>query len=76
LFLYPVSDLFGTQEHRKRCLKIRYALQLALRVKKGQMSSSATSYGLRATEKSKSEEKEEKKKIILEILKNEYGIEF
>jgi hypothetical protein len=40
------------------------------------MSSSATSYGLRATEKSKSEEREEKKEVILEILKNEYGIAF
>jgi hypothetical protein len=33
-----------------------------LRVKKGQMS--------------KSEEREEKKRVILEILKNEYGIAF
>jgi hypothetical protein len=45
-----------------------------LRVKKEQMSSSATSYGLRATEKSKS--KSEEKKIIEEILKTEYGIHF
>jgi hypothetical protein len=31
---------------------------------------------LSVKEKSKSEEKEEMKKIILEILKTEYGIEF
>ena len=31
---------------------------------------------LSVKEKSKSEEKEEKKRIILEILKNEYGIAF
>jgi hypothetical protein len=36
----------------------------------------ATSYGLGSTKKSKSEEREEIKKIILEILKTEYGIEF